>query len=68
MTLLFKMINNTKTVDIPLSTLDRNRDDDSESDESELDEPQLPSTTEVQIDPVSYFRKKSDTVLRTCCV
>jgi hypothetical protein len=50
------MINNTKTVDIPLSTLDRNRDDDSESDDSELDEPQPPSTTEVQIDPVSYFR------------
>jgi hypothetical protein len=42
-----------RTVDIPLSTLDKEHDDS----DSELDEQQPTSTTEEQIDPVSYLKK-----------
>lgn len=42
------------TINIPLSTLNKIPDDS----DSELDEPQVTSTTEEQIDPVSDLRKK----------
>ena len=47
------MTSTINTVNIPLSTLDKNHSD-SDSD-SDLDEPQPTSSTDEQIDPVSYY-------------